>query len=145
MNINDVIAQNVRAARERKKLTLDGAAELTGVSRSMLAQIEKGRSTPPSLWCGKSPTASRSPSPPWWSPRARGVRPPVRRASGGGRGRYRNYPAFPFDERRLFETYRIVIEPQGHLEAQPHMRGTEEYITVFQGTAEIGAGRRSTA
>ena len=39
-----------------------------------------------------------------------------------------------------FETYRIVIEPQGHLEAQPHMRGTEEYVTVFQGTAEIGAG-----
>ena len=29
MNINDVIARNVRAARERKKLTLDGAAELT--------------------------------------------------------------------------------------------------------------------
>ena len=24
MNVNDVIAQNVRAARERKKLTLDG-------------------------------------------------------------------------------------------------------------------------
>ena len=102
MNVNDVIARNVRAARERKKLTLDGAAELTGVSRSMLAQIEKGEVNPG--------------------------------------GRYRNYPAFPFDERRLFETYRIVIEPQGHLEAQPHMRGTEEYITVFQGTAEIGAG-----
>ena len=46
MNVNDVIAQNVRAARERKKLTLDGAAELTGVSRSMLAQIEKGEVNP---------------------------------------------------------------------------------------------------
>ena len=46
LNVNDVIAQNVRAARERKKLTLDGAAELTGVSRSMLAQIEKGEVNP---------------------------------------------------------------------------------------------------
>ena len=46
MNVNDAISQNVRAARERKKLTLEKAAELTGVSRSMLAQIEKGEVNP---------------------------------------------------------------------------------------------------
>ena len=32
--------------REQKKLTLDAAAALTGVSRSMLAQIEKGDVNP---------------------------------------------------------------------------------------------------
>ena len=46
MNVNDAISQNARAARERKKLTLEKAAELTGVSRSMLAQIEKGEVNP---------------------------------------------------------------------------------------------------
>ena len=53
-------------------------------------------------------------------------------------GRYRNCPAFPFDGERGFETYRIVMLPGGALEAQPHLPGTEEYVTVFAGEAEIG-------
>ena len=52
-------------------------------------------------------------------------------------GRYLNYPTFSFDEQKLFECYRIVIEKEGFLQAQPHMRGAEEYITVFAGTVEI--------
>ena len=52
-------------------------------------------------------------------------------------GRYWNYPIFPFDEKSLFETYRIVIEPSGTLSAEPHLNGSEEYITVFAGRAEI--------
>ena len=52
-------------------------------------------------------------------------------------GRYLNYPAFPFQEDRLFETYRIQIEPGGGLLARPHMAGTEGYITVFTGSVEI--------
>ena len=141
LNVNDVIAQNVRAARERKKLTLDGAAELTGVSRSMLAQIEKGEVNPTISVVWKIANGFKVSFTSLVEPQSEGVS--VLRCGAPleeDGGRYRNYPAFPFDERRLFETYRIVIEPQGHLEAQPHMRGTEEYITVFQGTAEIGAG-----
>ena len=42
-----------------------------------------------------------------------------------------------FDEKKLFETYRIVILPGGCLEAQPHLPGTEEYITLFRGAVEI--------
>ena len=52
-------------------------------------------------------------------------------------GKYLNYPIFSFDEKTLFETYRIVIEPTGTLTAQPHLNGSEEYITVFAGEVEI--------
>ena len=45
-----------------------------------------------------------------------------------------------FDESRLFETYRIVISPNGFLQAQPHISGSEEYITVFEGSVEITVG-----
>lgn len=141
MNVNDVIARNVRTARERKKLTLDGAAELTGVSRSMLAQIEKGEVNPTISVVWKIANGFKVSFTSLVEPQSEGVS--VLRCGAPleeDGGRYRNSPAFPFDERRLFETYRIVIEPRGRLEAQPHMRGTEEYITVFQGTAEIGAG-----
>ncbi|WP_418709948.1 cupin domain-containing protein, partial [Anaerotruncus massiliensis (ex Liu et al. 2021)] len=52
-------------------------------------------------------------------------------------GNYRNYPVFPFDETHPFELYRIEIEPGGHLEAAPHLPGTEESITVFSGDAAV--------
>ena len=58
-------------------------------------------------------------------------------------GRYRNYPVFAFDERKLFETYRIVIDPNGTLSAQPHLKGAEEYITVFCGQVEIHVAEES--
>ena len=50
-------------------------------------------------------------------------------------GRYLNYPVFPFNEKTLFETYRIVIEQSGTLSAEPHLNGSEEYI--FAGQVEI--------
>ena len=42
MELQRVIGDNIKGVRERKKLTLDAAAKQTGVSRSMLAQIERG-------------------------------------------------------------------------------------------------------
>ena len=37
----------------------------------------------------------------------------------------------------MFETYRILIQPGGTLAAQPHLKGAQEYITVFAGQVEI--------
>lgn len=53
--------------------------------------------------------------------------------------KYINYPAFPFQEDKQFETYRIEIKEGGYLQAQPHLGGAEEYITVFDGKVEITA------
>ena len=143
MNVNEVIAQNVRTARERKKLTLDGAAELTGVSRSMLAQIERGEVNPTIsvLWkmangYKVSFTALVEREGDAVAVLRQGELPPL----SEDEGRYLNYPLFSFDERTGFETYRIVIRPGGVLDAQPHLSGAEEYITVFSGSAEIRVG-----
>ena len=46
MELQKVIGNNIKSIREQKKLTLDTAAKQTGVSRSMLAQIEKGDVNP---------------------------------------------------------------------------------------------------
>ena len=46
MELQRVIGDNIKGVRERKKLTLDAAAKQTGVSRSMLAQIERGDVNP---------------------------------------------------------------------------------------------------
>ena len=146
ININLEVGRNIKRLREEKKLTLDGAAGVTGVSRSMLAQIEKGDVNPTIsvLWkIANGYKVSFSSLIETSMEEMTVVREqdilPIREDGGG----YVNYPIFPFDDRKMFETYRIVIEPEGKLCAQPHLVGTEEFITVFRGNVGIEAnGRR---
>lgn len=140
MEITQVIAARVRAIRTQRQLTLDAAAALTGVSRSMLAQIEKGEVNPTISVLWKIANGYKVS----FTSLMESERPPVSvvRAADGtplteDGGLYLNYPIFPFDEERLFETYRIVIRPGGALSAQPHLQGAEESITVFAGAVEI--------
>ena len=145
MTINFAVSRNIKQIREQKKLTLDAAASVTGVSRSMLAQIAKGDANPTIsvLWKIANGYKVSFTSLIEQAPEtamvltADSVHPIVE-----GDGSYVNYPAFGFDERRGFETYRIVIAPGGSLHAEPHLAGTEEYITVFAGSVEITAGER---
>ena len=44
--LNEVIATNLKRIRTAKKMSLDNVANLTGVSKSMLGQIERGDSSP---------------------------------------------------------------------------------------------------
>jgi transcriptional regulator with XRE-family HTH domain len=141
MEIQKNVARNIKNIRERKKITLDSAAKLTGVSRSMLAQIEKGEVNPTIsiLWkiangykvsftsLVNSDTSSLL-------IRAEDILPLIE-----DDGRYINRPAFPFQEDKQFETYHIEIKEGGYLQAQPHLDGAEEFITVFEGNVEIVA------
>lgn len=51
-DIQAIIAKNLVKLRKTRNLTLDQVSELTGVSKAMLGQIEKGKSTPTvtTLW-----------------------------------------------------------------------------------------------
>lgn len=141
MEIQKDVARNIKSIRERKKITLDAAAKLTGVSRSMLAQIEKGEVNPTIsiLWkiangYKTSFTSLVSSDASSLLIRAEDTVPLIEDG-----GRYINRPAFPFQEDKQFETYRIEIKENGRLQAQPHLAGAEEYITVFAGAVEITA------
>lgn len=140
MDVSEVIASNTKRIRIEKQLTLDKAAKLTGVSRSMLAQIEKGDVNPTISVLWKIANGYKVSFTSLVERRDEGIRI-IRRADTEplreDDGRYLNYPVFPFDEKALFETYRIEIEPSGSLSAQPHLGGSEEYITVFAGEIEI--------
>ena len=46
MEINTIIGNNLKKIRQEKKLTLDELAGITGVSKGMLSQIEKGTTNP---------------------------------------------------------------------------------------------------
>ena len=146
MEINSIIAQRARAIRTARQLTLDSAAALTGVSRSMLAQIEKGEVNPTISVLWKIANGYKVSFTSLVEERGGDVS--VLRCRDmtpltEDDGRYLNYPIFPFEERTLFETYRIVIRAGGSLKAQPHLKGSEEYITVFAGQAEITVGEQT--
>lgn len=141
MEFQKTVGKNIKATREHKKITLDAAAKLTGVSRSMLAQIEKGEVNPTisTLWkiangYKVSFTSLLNNNTSSLLIKAEEVVPLIE-----DDGRYINRPAFPFQEDKQFETYLIEIREDGFLQAQPHLEGAEEYITVFAGSAEITA------
>ncbi len=146
MDVTNALALNVKRIRESKKLTLDAAAAATGVSRSMLAQLEKGEVNPTVsvLWkIANGYKVSFTSLLETEGERVSLVRAGDTAPLSEDGGRYLNYPVFGFDEKRLFETYRIVIEPGGSLSARGHLRGSEEYITVFAGEVEITAADES--
>lgn len=145
MDITQTTACNVKTAREKRRLTLDAAAALTGVSRSMLAQIEKGDVNPTIsiLWKianGYKVSFSSLVESAAQQDRVVSCASPIREDDDG---LFLNYPTFPFDEQKLFEMYRVVVKAGGFLEAEPHLAQSEEFITVFQGSAEITVSGQS--
>ncbi len=140
MSINSAVAQNIKSIREQRKLTLDMAAQATGVSRSMLAQIEKGDANPTVSVLWKIANGYKVPFTSLVE--QKNAAATVVRASDtapivAAHGKYLNFPVFCFDEQHAFEVYRIVILAGGSLEAKAHLMGTEEYITVFSGAVTI--------
>ncbi len=140
MEVNEIVAQNLKALRETKKLSLDNVAKLTGVSKSMLGQIERGEVNPTItvLWKIANGLKISFTS---LLDKSDGDIEVVKKAEINplieDNGNYINYPIFQFDENRRFEVYSIEINPQGTHSSEPHLQGTEEYITVFAGRLRL--------
>jgi transcriptional regulator with XRE-family HTH domain len=146
MDFQQTVGKNVKQIREERKLTLDVAAKLTGVSRSMLAQIEKGDVNPTISVLWKIANGYKTSFTSLLSTHDSSyllIRSDQVEPLEEDSGRYRNRPAFPFQPDTRFETYLIEIQPGGSLQAQPHMAGTEEFLSVFSGQVEITAGSQS--
>lgn len=144
--LNSIIAENLKRIREQKKLSLDNVAKLTGVSKSMLGQIER---------CEVNPTVSTV-----WKI-ANGLKCPFTTLIHSAEadielveqntisplleddGRVEIYPIFPLDHTRRFEVYTVVLQPDGYLSTEPHLKQTQEFITVGTGVLTIGiAGKK---
>jgi transcriptional regulator with XRE-family HTH domain len=138
--VNLILAKNLKAFREKKKLSLERVAELTGVSKTMIGQIERGESSPTITTVWKIANGLKisftslinNPQPDTKVVLKREVQ-----VLSEDKGKYRVYPYFPFQENRRFEVYSVEIEKDGILKSEPHREGTEEYITVFEGQLNI--------
>lgn len=139
-NINLVISMNLKRIREEKKLSLDKVAKMTGVSKSMLGQIERGDSNPTITTVWKIANGLKVSFTTLLSQlqsdtdivTKEDVKPLIE-----DKGKYRVYPFFPYEDGRRFEIYKVEIEKGGYLSAEPHGQRTYEFITVFDGEITI--------
>jgi transcriptional regulator with XRE-family HTH domain len=138
--IHLIIAKNLKAFRESKKLSLEKVAELTGVSKTMIGQIERGESSPTitTIWKianGLKVSFTSLINNPQEDTKVI-LRSDIQPLTEDN-GKYRVYPNFPFADDRRFEVYSVEIEKGGYLSADSHREGTEEFLTVFEGELTV--------
>lgn len=139
-NINKTVAKNLKKLRGDKDFSLDKLAKLSGVSKSMLGQIERGETNPTLsiLWkIAGGMKISFSQLLKHEEKEAIIIKKEDAIGLVIDEGRYRIYNIFPYDEKTQSEIYRIEIDVEGHLDADPHSKGTLETLTVFKGTLGI--------
>ncbi|WP_242834803.1 helix-turn-helix domain-containing protein [Acetobacterium malicum] len=140
--LNKNISINLKAIRREKGMSMDEVAEQTGVSKSMLGQIERGEANPTIGTLGKIVSGLRVDLSDLTRTPGLGVYEVNRQKllpSKEVPGQYAVYTYFPYEKNRLFEIYEIEIEPGACYVSGAHGQGTNEYIVVHAGelTLEI--------
>ncbi len=134
------IATNLKRIRKSKNMSLDALAEKTGVSKSMLGQIERGESNPTVATIAKIVDGIRISFEELLYPKQESVliidndKLPILRAKEGA---YQVRSIFPYDRRRNFEAYEMKIEPGEGCACFLKGEGNSEYILVVQGVLTL--------
>ncbi|MCP4671916.1 MAG: helix-turn-helix domain-containing protein [Desulfobacula sp.] len=136
----EAVATNLKNTREDRKLSLDKLSELTGVSKSMLRQIETGKSSPTiaTIWKianGLKVSFTSLLRKPEIDAKIRSFTKgkPLTAESE----HYRLFPLIPFEPEQSFETYFIEIDAGTVFFGEPHEGNVYEYVFVLKGEIEI--------
>lgn len=139
-NLNLIIANNLKQIRENKKISLDKVAEMTGVSKSMLGQIERGESNPTitTVWkIANGLKVSFTSLINYPQPEATVISRAEIKPMIEDNGKFRIYPLFPYENGRGFEVFSIEIDQGGYSSSDAHWEGTQEFFTVFDGEVTV--------
>ncbi len=137
------IGERLKEIRKVRCLTLDDAANLTGVSKPMLGQIERGQSSPTinTLW--KISTGLKIPLSFFCRQQEADftiAKMEDTEAIFEEDGGMRAYPLFAFDPVRNVEIFYIEFDAGVRHESAAHVDGVEEYIFLLQGAMGLMIG-----
>jgi transcriptional regulator with XRE-family HTH domain len=139
-----VIAANLKRLRTRQGRSLERLANLAGVSRAMLSQIETGKSVPTISLLLKVanalgvPIANLLVTP---ASRATAVLPRARaKILTLSAGRFSSRALFPLDANRRAEFYEVRLSGQHRELIEPRAAGARENLVVVQGRLELTVG-----
>ena len=137
------IGERLKEIRNTRQLTLDDVAELTGVSKPMLGQIERGQSSPTINILWKISTGLKIPlsffckqEEAEYTVTGLDEKDMITEENGGMRA----YPLFPFDPVRNVEVFYIEFDAGVQHESLSHVEGVEEYVFLVQGTLKMVIG-----
>ncbi|WP_299296199.1 XRE family transcriptional regulator [uncultured Tateyamaria sp.] len=145
--ILSLLPARLKEARRAQGLSLDAVAKLSGVSRSMVSQIERGESSPTiaTLWnltralqvdfAGLLDEAAVE--------RIEVLRtgdvPNIENRGAGCTIRILSPP----EDAGRHEVYELRFIAGGALDSQPHRRGAREHLTVIEGALQVQSGAAS--
>lgn len=144
-NINKIIGNNLNRYRRNMGLSLDKVSEMTGVSKGMIGQIERGETNPSvsTLWKISSGLHISSTSLFEEKPEELVI---IKKGDlqhiTDMNARYTIYPTFKYDPRRDFEVLIVDLEPGCIHRSEPHGSGVDEYIYVCCGSFELSIDGR---
>ena len=146
-DITDRLAASLREARRAQGLSLDAVAKLSGVSRSMVSQIERGESSPTvaTLWNLTQALQVDFAGLLDGKPQAgidvtRAAAAPVIARAPGVRIRILS-PAEAVGEH---EVYDLTFAAAAVLDSDPHSPGCREHLTVIDGPLTVTSGDDTT-
>ena len=129
-NLN--IGKKLKTARQSRSMTLDELAEVTGVSKPMLGQIERGQSSPTVTTLWKIATGMKIPFSSFLQ--EQGSEQDVLLEENGA---MKVYTLFAFDPIRSCEAFFIEFESGCEHKSDKHNDGVEEYIFVTHGMLDM--------
>jgi transcriptional regulator with XRE-family HTH domain len=139
-----VVGANLRRLRTRRGLSLERLAQISGVSRAMLGQIELGQSAPTINVLWKIARALEVTFSALISARTQSgalvLRSTESKILTSKDRSFSSRALFPFDEPRRVEFYELRLGGGAVEDADAHPPGTSENLVVTAGTIEIDVG-----
>jgi transcriptional regulator with XRE-family HTH domain len=140
--INEHLGRRVKKLRSDRGWSLDSLAAASGVSRSMLSEIEREKANPTLTVTFRIAQAfGLSLAELVETP---GSAPAIQVVRGGDRtqvfrsdknGQIRTLSPLNFEKE--VEFYEVRLRPHGALRSQPHFEGTREFLTVEKGRVKV--------
>jgi len=141
------IGKNIANYRKQKGMSMDELAKRSGVSKSMLSQIEQEKTNPTVVTVWKIANALNIPVE--YLLKARSVSQievvrrddaPVFYSEDHSCLIRVNSPVHTID---TLELYDLTFKPRGKLHSEPHFPNAEEFLTVITGKFKVTAGESS--
>lgn len=140
MELGKIIAMNLNKLRNERNLTLGQLSKISGISKAMLSDIEKGNSNPTINTIWKIANGLNVP----YTKLMDGIEEdttvvrknePVMQT--GESDHYRVYCYFPSTPVRNFELFYVELDPNSSNASIGHSEKAQEYIYVMQGKLSL--------
>lgn len=141
-SINKDISVNLKMIRKNKRLTLEDLSKISGVSKSMLGEIERGSTNPTILVLWKIAEGLKMPLTKLIQEKKQDhliVRSKQKKIINND-PEFSIYSIFPYYDLHNLEIHKIEITPFSKFSNPGHMKGVDEYILLIKGEIKLVLG-----